>query len=291
MASVPRSRTDRLGAIWAHCKFWIALVVTLGLEVLLLYTVIHPFVSPNLLSIPSFSINVLQIQAAYSSPYIVLLSFLSLSYLSLNFVLNFPTSLPFYSSKSLLAPAKDKHVTFLHLYLFTWLFLVLSTVGITFLKPGLGGGYLMSAWNTCVGLAFVMGCIAEVVAAGREERVVVDNESYEELEGEIADERDHREHHEPDESTPLIQYPGQIGSNQRTGRGKGEVEKLGKTWWWIPQFIVSVPLPVILFAQVTMLVLDSMSQTLSDGSSVITSESIPFFIIRTKCSHLQYMRL
>ena len=133
----------------------------------------------------------------------------------------------------------------------------------------------MSAWNTCVGLAFVMGCIAEVVAAGREERLVVDNESYEELEGEIADERDHREHHEPDESTPLIQYPGQIGSNQRAGRGKGEVEKLGKTWWWIPQFIVSVPLPVILFAQVTMLVLDAMSQTLSDGSSVITSESVP----------------
>ena len=50
VASVPRSRTDRLVAIWAHCKFWIALVVTLGLEVLLLYTVVHPFVSPELLT-------------------------------------------------------------------------------------------------------------------------------------------------------------------------------------------------------------------------------------------------
>ena len=173
-----------------------------------------------------------------------------------------------------MAPAKDKHVTFLHLYLFTWLFLVLSTVGITFLKPGLSGGYLMSAWNTCVGLAFVMAGVAEVFAAGREERLVVDNDSYEELEGENANERDGG-HPDPDESTPLIRYPALLGSNQRFGRDKSEVEKLGETWWWIPQFIISVPLPVILFAQVTMLVLDAMSQTLSDGSTVVISESIP----------------
>lgn len=127
----------------------------------------------------------------------------------------------------------------------------------------------MSAWNTCVGLAFVMAGVAEVVAAGRE-RLVVDNESYDELEGEIANERD-EELPEPDESTPLIHYPAQSSSNQRLGRDKGEVENLAETWWWIPQFIISVPLPVILFAQVTMLVLDAMSQTLSDGAPVVTS--------------------
>lgn len=45
------SRTDRLIAIWAHSKFWIALVVTLALQALLifLYTVINPFVSSNAL--------------------------------------------------------------------------------------------------------------------------------------------------------------------------------------------------------------------------------------------------
>ena len=174
-----------------------------------------------------------------------------------------------------MAPVKDKHVTFLHLYLFTWVLLVLSTIGITSLKPGLSGGYLTSAWNTCVGLAFVVEGVAEVVAAGHEERLVVDHESYEELEGENLNERD-VEHPEPNESTPLIQYPAQSSSNQqRLGRDKGEVENLVETWWWIPQFIISVPLPVILFAQVTMLVLDAMSQTLSDGSSVVTSQSIP----------------
>ena len=131
----------------------------------------------------------------------------------------------------------------------------------------------MSAWNTCVGLAFVLAGVAEVVAARHEERRSVDDESYEELEGENVNERD-REHPEPDESTPLIQYPAQSSSNQRLGRDKREVEKLAETWWWILQFIISVPLPVILFAQVTMLVLDAMSQTLPDGSSVVASESI-----------------
>ena len=129
----------------------------------------------------------------------------------------------------------------------------------------------MSAWNTCVGLALVVAGVAEVVAAGHEERRVVDDESYEELEGEIANERDGLgEHPEPDESTPLIQ---QSSSNrQRVGRDKGEVENFAETWWWIPQFIVSVPLPVILFAQVTMLVLDGMSQTLSDSAPVAPSK-------------------
>ena len=132
----------------------------------------------------------------------------------------------------------------------------------------------MSAWNTCVGLALVVAGVAEVVAAGHEERRVVDNESYEELEGENANERD-GEHPEPDESTPLIQYPAQSSLNQqRFRRDKGEVESIAETWWWIPQFIISVPLPVILFAQVAMLLFDAMSQTLSDGSSVVASQSI-----------------
>ena len=210
-------------------------------------------------------------QAVYSSPYIVLLSFLSLTYLSLNSVLNLPS----YSLKSISTPpVQDKRVVFLHLYLFTWVLLVLTTVGITSLKPGLGGGYLMSAWNTCVGLAVVIAGVADVVAAGHEERRVVDHGTYEELEGENGNESD-GEHPEPDESTPFIRYPAQSSSNrQRLRKDKGETESLTETWWWIPQFIVSVPLPVILFAQVAMLLLDAMSQTLSDGSPVVISQSI-----------------
>jgi hypothetical protein len=61
VSSVPRSRTDRLVSIWGYGKFWIALVVTLGLEALLvfLYTVVNPFVSPKILSNSWFTSNVL----------------------------------------------------------------------------------------------------------------------------------------------------------------------------------------------------------------------------------------
>lgn len=58
---VPKSKTDRLIALWVHGKFWIALVVTLGLDALLvfLYTVVNPFVSLQVfLSMPSLLTNV-----------------------------------------------------------------------------------------------------------------------------------------------------------------------------------------------------------------------------------------
>ena len=214
-------------------------------------------------------------KAVYSSPYIVLFSFLSLTYLSLIFVLNFPTSLPVFSPKDVsTTPAQDKNITFLHLYLLTWVLVVLSTVGITSLKPGLGGGYLMSAWNTCVGLSFVMAGVAGVVAAEHGNRVV-DHGTYEELEGEHTNEEHRRSVSEPDESTPLIQHSFQLSStSQRLGKDKREAETVVGTWWWIPQFIVSVPLPVILFAHVAMLLLDSMSQTLADGTPAAGGQSI-----------------
>ena len=150
----------------------------------------------------------------------------------------------------------------------------------------------MSAWNTCVGLAFVMGGVADVIAAGHDDHRVVDNETYEELEGEIANDRD-GEHPEPDESTPLIQYPAQSSSNRQPGKDN-QAETLAETWLWIPQFIVSVPLPLILFAQVTMLLLDAMPQTLADGSPVVTGQFHSCVIISstkkdTKCFSLQYM--
>ena len=59
VTSVPLSRTDRLIAIWVHSKFWIAVVVSFGLEALLvfLFTVVNPFVSPKFLDIPIFQLT------------------------------------------------------------------------------------------------------------------------------------------------------------------------------------------------------------------------------------------
>ena len=201
-------------------------------------------------------------------------------------MLTLPTSLPFYSEKisSLASAQEDKHITFLHLYLLTWLLLVLSTVGITSLKPGLGGGYLMSAWNVSVGLACVIAGVAGVVTAGEHDRAPRNGgahheESYEELEGENANEgeEDHQLVSEPDEYTPLIQPPPQLTLNSQRPRmvkGEAEAETLTETWWWIPQFIISVPLPVILVSQVVMLMLDAMPQTLADGSPSISGQFV-----------------
>lgn len=131
----------------------------------------------------------------------------------------------------------------------------------------------MSAWNACAGLACMIACIADVVAGG--EQHVPDDETYEELEGENINEGE-GEHPlpEPDESTPLIPHPFQSSSNLRRRKDEGETETLVETWWWIPQFIISVPLPVILFSHVTMLVLDAMPQTLADGSPAVIGQFI-----------------
>ena len=98
---------------------------------------------------------------------------------------------------------------------------------------------------------------------------------YEELEGDVEGEGSmprrslrHVEGADADERTPLILREDE--AHMRGGdvhdKVDGDVEPLS-TWWWIPQFLVSVPIPIILFGHVTMLLLDSMPQTLSDGAS------------------------
>jgi len=98
---------------------------------------------------------------------------------------------------------------------------------------------------------------------------------YEELEGDVEGEgsiprRSLRqvEVAQADERTPLIlrEDEAHMRGVDVHGKAEGDVEPLS-TWWWIPQFLVSVPIPIILFGHVTMLLLDSMPQTLSDGAS------------------------
>ncbi|KDR69787.1 hypothetical protein GALMADRAFT_160277 [Galerina marginata CBS 339.88] len=250
-------------SVWRHLKFWVALAVTGGLQILLMwaYVAVNPF-------------------AIYSSPYIVLFSFLTLAYLALVFTLTLPSSLPFYHPKHdpapnhwLLRPAQQqKHTIFFHLYFFTWVLLVLSTVGITQLHPGLGSGYLVSAWNACVGVGCVIGAIEGLVTSPYWKV----REEYDELEGDEGDEdrglphRSHRHVEDADESTPLILRENEAAHPRHLAHVPGEEGGGLATWWWIPQFLVSVPFPVILLGHVTMLVLDGMSQTLADGASAWT---------------------
>src|SRR5258708_39618626 len=87
------------------------------------------------------------------------------------FVLTFPSSLPFYFPKyHVLASVaiqptaqRQKHTIFFHLYIFTWILLVLSTVGITELRPAVGGGYLFTTWNIAVGIACMLVAVESVI--------------------------------------------------------------------------------------------------------------------------------
>ncbi|KAF8161606.1 hypothetical protein B0H34DRAFT_796365 [Crassisporium funariophilum] len=251
---------------WRHAKFWIALLVTVALQALLIwrYAVLNPF-------------------AIYSSPYIVLFSFFTLAYLSLTFTLTLPSSLPFFAPElhHLATPLQDKHTVFLHLYFFTWILLVLSTLGITRLKPGVGSGYLMSAWNLCAALGCVLAAVERMFlfVRGRGKRArrrVRDDDAdsgsdSDEEEDEVEDDHDPHYQANSSETTPLIHQ-----TRSRAVKQGNEDESLA-TWWWIPQFLVSVPLPVILMSHVTTLLLDAMPQTLADGSpasSVYTLTSI-----------------
>ena len=148
--------------------------------------------------------------------------------------------------------------------------LVLATVGITRLNPGLGGGYLVSIWSFCVGGGCVLVAIEALVSPS------VGSSTYDELEGDVEGEESspRRPHRlfgatDADETTPLISRENGAHT-PRSGdvddKAEGDVEPLS-TWWWIPQFLLSVPIPIILFGHVTMLLLDSMPQTLSDGAS------------------------
>ena len=128
----------------------------------------------------------------------------------------------------------------------------------------------MSAWNFCVGLGCVIAGVAGVFTGGYDflGRNGADDEAYDELEGEISNEGEG----DPDESTPLIQRTSQLRPNLPRRRRRVEAETLAGTWWWIPQFIISVPFPVILISHVAMIILDAMPPTLADGSPAILGQ-------------------
>ncbi|KAJ3507166.1 hypothetical protein NLJ89_g6460 [Agrocybe chaxingu] len=272
-APVGRPLVGLIHTIWTHAKFWVAFAVAFGLLLLeiLLYVVINPFV-------------------VYSYPHLILVSFLALAYLGLTFTLTFPSCLPFYHPKidnlfkpHLEPPAQEqKRTIFFHLYFFTWVLLILATIGITHLDPGLGSGYLVSAWNVCAGVGASLTVVeAIVLSALHKSRPYAAGPAatYEELDGERAPHPATSNGSSPsDERTPLLrrvddEVPGESSDAQLARRDLSEEEEEGggvgtlATWWWIPQFLVSVPIPVALLGHVTAILLDAMPQTLADGAS------------------------
>lgn len=147
-------------------------------------------------------------------------------------------------------------------------------------------------WNALVAVSCVFvgieGLLTPTEAQNIPEELLV-----EELSGDEAEEYDngiprgsHRNVEDANEVTPLIWREGREGTARSARRilspvegqieeqveAEGSAARTLATWWWILQFVVSVPIPVVLFGQVTMLLLDSVPQTLADGGSARLGE-------------------
>ena len=72
------------------------------------------------------------------------------------------------------------------------------------------------------------------------------------------------------ETSPLLETPAKAESQSRVD------EQLPSLGWWIIQLLLVVPVPVTLLVHILVLLVDSLSQTLSDGNNPIIGSSALF---------------
>lgn len=207
-------------------------------------------------------------QVIHTHPWLVLVSSLSLAYLTTVTALTFPLT----KRGVVPAPEQQKLSILLHQYVLTWALLVYTTSALA-----LGGTYFITVWNAVVLLGSVLACIEGMTGArGYEDEEILEGERraryvrgirYDAVSngenGHQDAENGHRnggevEDTEPTEITPLVAQRG-----EPTPPG----EEQGAIGWWIAQLLVVVPLPVILVSHIAVILLFAMNQTLTDGTS------------------------
>ncbi|KAH0829068.1 hypothetical protein J3R83DRAFT_2526 [Lanmaoa asiatica] len=243
---------------WSLTKFWVALVISIGLQVALVagYVNLNPFI-------------------IHTHPFLVFASALSLAYLSTVLVVSFPCNV----RGIVLAPEEQKLSILLQVYAFTWVLLVFSTVVLR--NAEIGSTYFITAWNACA----LLGCIVALIEAmtrvgGFEAETEVGNESHAYVGGvgyqAISTEEDGDgqqsssrivEVPEPTETTPLVPREHLRPPTPPPSEGQGAVG------WWILQLLLVVPLPVILLFHISVMLLGAMNHTLTDGNSPALSKS------------------
>jgi hypothetical protein len=234
---------------WVWSKFWTALLLGVGFQILLVvgYAKLNPFV-------------------IHTHPWLVLVSALSLAYLTTVLALTFPLT----KHGVVPAPEQQKLSVLLHQYVLTWVLLVYTTSVVP-----LGGTYFITAWNAVVLLGAVLACVEGMAGArGYEDEEEIASQRHHvrgvrydavgtaengHQDSENGNQRvDVIEETEPTEVTPLIAQHGQPARSS---------EEQGAIGWWIAQLLVVVPLPVILASHIAVIMLFAMNQTLIDGTS------------------------
>ncbi|KAI0919190.1 hypothetical protein AcW1_003359 [Taiwanofungus camphoratus] len=269
-----------LGILNGWGRFWIAVAVGAAAHVCLVvgYINLNPYI-------------------VHSRPYLVLLTFLSLSYLAI--VLPLQIMQAFFPSSS----SSQKLVILLEHYFLSWLFLLLSTIAIQ--KWHIGGLYWVTVWNICAwitaGISLAEGVVRGMKEgdAGRkagfdlsveDEQVEEGNDVgqrlvrgllYEVREGsgenganeanaeESNEEQGEVVETEPTEITPLMHQDRSV-----SGGGAADIAEENSRYdehgWWLLQLVVSVPLITLLLFQVELLHLHSLMNTMVDGSNPVT---------------------
>ena len=213
-----------------------------------------------------------RLQTVYSSPYLVLFSFFSLAYLSLVIPLTFTFTQTQSPTAKYIGPEREKHTLLIQVYVFTWILLLFSTIAVA--RAQVGGLYVVTVWNTGVWIACVLAAVEGMMLPVPQDgpRVRFHNSHHHhhhELEEDQDDDDNQEQRQPPTEATPLI-------GHSRTSLRKPQ--EGGVVGWWIVHLLLTIPAPVLLIAQMGSLLLDSLPQTLADGSPAYVGKPSSFHI-------------
>lgn len=192
-----------------------------------------------------------RLQIVYSSGYTVVGSFISLAFIGIYVPLA-----PFMSWKPV---PRQKSIVLLETYIIWWILAVFNTILIT---KQIGGLYVITFCH-CLAFSSLAVTILEYVSSQRSgaqrlasTHTVEDNGIPEGQSG-----SDHTE------TTPLIQ--------RRSGETPmSNVPEETKQPYWALQYLILVPIPVIMVTQIALTFLGALPQTLADGGSPLLGKLI-----------------
>jgi len=145
-------------------------------------------------------------------------------------------------------------------YIFSWILLLAGNVALD--KFQIGGVYFLTGWNASVLLACVLVFVERIMtrkALTSYEKVAIDEDAdvIQDSTSSLGKTTDDDLADTITEKTPLLTSP------------KGNVQTAPKdtaAGWWVSQALLAIAVPVILLSHVLLLLVQSLSQTLSDGS-------------------------
>ncbi|KAF9552594.1 hypothetical protein CPC08DRAFT_822792 [Agrocybe pediades] len=229
----------QLACIWRCLKFWVAFVAAGVAQALLIcgYLSFNPFI-------------------IHSSPFVVLVSHLSLAYLSFKAALSF-LSMDIDTNTTANQHGPSRQTLLIQTYNLSWLLLALGNIALDRLK--VGGVYFLTGWNLCLLGSCAFVCVERIVErkkssssswiAGSSAGSAAASRATSDDDDEVAD--------SVTKKTPLLDVPP---PKQHVDQGAPQ------GWWWILQASLAIPGPLVLISHVLLLLLQSLSQTLSDGS-------------------------